>query len=98
MEPIKDQVKLPKPDERVFITGLYAGMFSQHVCCVEDATNAEILAKVNEQDPIPGGWDVVMRTEEDAERAGTNFAAPGPCKECPGRIHLVIRKSKTSEN
>lgn len=89
-----NQMSLPTDGERVFITGLFAGLFSQHVCCVEDATDEEILAKVNWLERRPGYWDVVIRTKADAARAGTNFAAPGPCKECPGRIHMAIRRSK----
>lgn len=90
-------MNLPKPTDRVFITGLFAGLFSQHVCVVPDATDEEILAEVNKHEKRfvePGfKWDIVMRTKADAEKAGTVFAAPGPCKECPPRIHLVIRST-----
>ena len=89
---------LPKPDSRVSLTGLFAGLYSNHVCVVPDATDEEILKACNDADdkiiPGSGKWDIVVRTEEDAKRAGVEFTPPGPCAECPPRIHMVIRSTR----
>lgn len=91
-------INLPKDDERVQVTGLWAGLFSQHVCVVKDATDEEILKTVNEHDNNilegSGKWDVVMRTPADALRAKVEFVGPGACAECPERIHIVIRSTQ----
>jgi hypothetical protein len=91
--------KLPPADSRVFITDNWAGLYSKQVCVVPDATDEEILAACNAEDnailPGSGKWDIVMRTPADAERAGTEFAAPGTCVECPPRIHMIVRSSRS---
>jgi len=89
---------LPKPDQRVMITGLYAGLFSQHVCVVPDASDEEILSACNAYDvetcpETEFSWEIVIRTEADAQKAGVDWQAakPGVCQECPPRLHLVVR-------
>ena len=89
-------MKLPT-NERVFLTGLYAGVWSNHVCVVPDATDEEILAVCNANEPSVYGkkyrWTRVIRTEEDAKAIGVSWkdAKPGTCLECPPRIHMVVR-------
>ena len=91
-------MKLPKQDQRVMITGLYAGMFSQHVCVIPDVTDSEILDACNAEEirvnpESTHRWTIVIRTEEDAKRANVNFTDGKPvvCVECPPRIHYVVR-------
>ena len=101
-----DKDKLPKPDQRVMITGLFAGLFSNHVCVLPDATDEEILAACNENElkinpSSTHRWTRVIRTQKDIEelnlkpdpdRPGLKPGAlPGPCDDCPGRIHMVVR-------
>lgn len=86
-------MKLPT-NERVFITNNWSGLYSMQVCVVPDATDEEILAECNKFERSHSGnhrWTIVMRTPEDAERAGTEFAEPGTCVECPPRIHMIVR-------
>jgi len=101
-----NEVKLPKADQRVMVTGLFAGLFSNHVCVVPDATDEEILAACN-ADEIkinPNSnhrWTRVIRTQKDIDELQLkpdkdkpgilNGALPGPCQECPPRIHMVVR-------
>ena len=101
----KKEIKLPQAGDRVFLTGLFAGLFSNHVCVVPDATDEEILAACNksEREINPNSnyrWTRVIRTEQDVKDTGlqpedgeglTKGALPGPCVECPGRIHMVVR-------
>lgn len=93
-------MKLPPPESRVFLTGMFAGLFSEHVCAVPDATDEEILKACNDADnsirPGSGKWDIVIRTKEDADRAKVSFEAgkPGQCVECPPRIHFVVRSTR----
>lgn len=93
------EMRLPPARSRVFITDNFAGLFSKQVCVVPDATDEEILTACNAEDdkilPGSGKWDIVIRTPEDAERAGVEFCAPGTCRECPPRIHMVVRSSST---
>ncbi len=92
-------MKLPNDGQRVFITGIYAGIFSQHVCVLPDATDEEILATVNAHEQAKTGedayrWTIVVRTLDDLRRARceeNKAYLPGPCQECEGRLHIVIR-------
>lgn len=93
-----EAVKLPKPDERVMLTGLFAGLFSQHVCVVPDATDEEILKVCNDYEGVVNPstwhrWTIVVRDEAAADRANIKWedAKPGQCVECPPRIHMVVR-------
>lgn len=100
-------MNLPKPDQRVMVTGLFAGLMSNHVCVVSDATDEEILAECNRdelskhRDIKPHMWTKVIRTQQDIDdlnlrpdpdRLGLlSGSLPGPCKECPDRLHIVVR-------
>lgn len=83
----------PKPGQRVCVTLPFAGLRAMQVCAVEDATNEEILEVCNKENPqmVTGGWHTVVRTEEDVFKAEVDIAAlPGPCVECPGRLHIIV--------
>ena len=78
------------------VTGLFAGLYSNHVCVVPDATDAEILDACNADElrinPASNHrWTRVMRTEKDFKDLELALALPGPCVECPPRIHMVVR-------
>ena len=91
-------MKLPEKYQRVMVTGLFAGIFSSHVCVVKDATDEEILRACNREDPRAAGfsWTKVIRTKKDIQDLKLNVAKgfqgiPVPCVECPDRIHMVVR-------
>jgi len=87
-----EQLKLPAPDQRVFMTGVFTIRGTQ-VCVVADATDEEILEVCNREDPqlCTGGWHTVVRDGEHARELGVDeCAAPGPCANCPGRLHKIV--------
>jgi hypothetical protein len=83
---------MPKPGQRVCVTLPYAGLRAMQVCAVADATDAEILEVCNRENPqqVSGGWHSVIRDAKHARDEGVDeCAAPGPCVECPGRLHKI---------
>jgi hypothetical protein len=77
----------PKDEmERVVITQPVIGICYMQVCAVEDATDKEILAVCNYQNPSGTslGWGKVCR--EDADEC----LRPLQCQEFPGRKHFLI--------
>jgi hypothetical protein len=90
-------MNLPRPDQRVMLTGMYAGLFACQVCVVPDATDEEILEACNREDPRTEGfsWVRVIRTQKDIDELklrtpDRSSALPGTCVECPPRIHMVV--------
>lgn len=79
------------------VTGLYAGIFSEHVCVVENATDEEILNAVNAHHLAKGTgftFSIVLRTLDDCTKADVarlESYLPGKCVECDGRLHMVVR-------
>lgn len=67
--------------------GLYALAFMQ-VCAAKDATDEEILAVCNSENPAgtSAGWTTVLRTPEG------NFVglAPVTCEDNPDRLHFIV--------
>ena len=92
-----ETVKLPRPDERVFITNTFCGLYTKQVCVVPDATDAEILAACNDDESKHGGthrWTKVIRTMDDLKALNLEqdeSVLPGTCVECPPRLHMVVR-------
>ena len=64
------------------------GLCYMQVCTVEDATDEEILAVCNRDNPAGtnNGWTEVVR-ENDPDEA----LRPGQCMEYPGRKHFLVR-------
>lgn len=84
---------MPKEGQRVLVTMPYAGLRAMQVCVVEDATDEEILAVCNSENPqiVLGGWHTVVRSIEHAKRCGVDeVSAPGKCAECSGRLHKIV--------
>lgn len=84
--------------KRAMVTGAYAGLFACQVCVVPDATDEEILAVCNRDDPRTEGfsWTKVIRTKEDVKAEGLrsldgSSVIPGQCVECPPRLHMIVR-------
>lgn len=72
--------------DRVIVTIPFINLFMMQVCTVEDATDAEILAVANRDNPSGTslGWSKVIR--EDSKR----FEGPVHCQEYPERIHYLV--------
>ena len=83
---------LPKEGQRVLVTMPYAGFRAMQLCAVADATDEELLAECNKDNPqlVTGGWHHIIRSLEDCKKHGINEnAVPGDCVECKGRKHFI---------
>lgn len=69
--------------KRVIITNPFVGILYMQVCAIHDASNEEILAICNKENPsgTTNGWGVVIR-EGDMK--------PVQCKEYSERKHFLI--------
>lgn len=72
-------------DERVVVTMPIVGITRMQVCAIKDATDDEILAVANTENPSGTelGWTRVVR---DAAEPG----APVVCAENPARLHFLV--------
>jgi hypothetical protein len=75
--------------ERVVVSDPVVGLCYMQVCAVHDATDAEILAVCNRENPsgTSCGWSAVCRSTapEDWRRRG-----PVACAEHPDRQHFLV--------
>ena len=69
--------------KRVEITRSIVGISHMQVCAVADATDEEILATCNEENPSGTelGWVQVIREGK---------LDPVPCAQTPGRTHFMV--------
>lgn len=69
---------------RVVVTRPMIGICYMQVCAVKDASDAEILAAANADNPsgTRAGWSVVERTEKDM--------VPVQCQDDPKRLHFIL--------
>ena len=87
------QIRLPNSDERVMISRRMVGLLAMQVCAVDDATDDEILAICNIQNPAgtSNGWMKVIRKDGDVSPDSEgNTGVPIPCTEVPGRSHFLV--------
>jgi len=72
--------------ERIVITRPMVGICYMQVCAVLDATDEEILAVANRENPAgtTGGWMEVLRAPTE------HAAGPTTCADDPGRLHLLL--------
>jgi hypothetical protein len=68
---------------RVVVTNPIVGICHMQVCCVPDASDEEILAVCNQENPsgTTRGWTRVYRL-------GIN--QPTPCADDPQRMHVLV--------
>lgn len=88
-----ETLKLPKPDERVFMSQVYAGLRAMQVCVLKDVPDQEILDFCNKVNPqqVTGGWHTVVRDAAHAKECEVDVcSAPGQCVECPDRLHKIV--------
>jgi hypothetical protein len=75
---------------RVVVTRGMVGVCHMQVCAVADATDEEILAICNRENPAgtSGGWSTVHRSS----RPGSVFGNEGPvaCADDSARTHFLV--------
>ncbi len=78
--------------ERVIITRPFIGICNMQVCAIKDATNEEILAVCNKENPAgtTNGWREVVRTEDPDSLFSTRESLPVRCEDNPERLHLIV--------
>lgn len=69
----------------IITTRPIVGITHMQVCVDPDATDADILAHCNRDNPAGTeyGWTTVIRDTTDAR-------APVACEETPGRVHILV--------
>lgn len=85
----KQATKAPKKTmARVVVTQAFCGICHMQVCAVADATDEEILAVCNRENPAgtSNGWGSVCRSND--ELWGT--VGPVACGDDPTRLHLLV--------
>ena len=75
--------------DRVVVTKTFIGAFRMAVCAVPDASDEEILAVCNRQNPsgTEFGW---MRVHRDGQTESGTSLHPVQCQQEPERIHFII--------
>ena len=78
--------------ERVVVTRAIVGIAHMQVCAVADATDEEILAVCNVQNPsgTTAGWVSVIRENYDDEFWGGKKKRPVVCADDPTRKHFIV--------
>lgn len=75
--------------DRVIVTRAFVGIAHMQVCAVTDATDEEILAVCNRENPAgtERGWSTVCRGDSDF----WGQTAPVPCASSPDhRLHFMV--------
>lgn len=69
--------------ERVVVTKPFVGICHMQVCAVSDASDQEVLAKANQENPSGTtlGWTNVVRAGD---------GGPVPCADDSSRVHLLL--------
>jgi len=67
-------------------------IFTMQVCAADDATDAEILAVCNRENPAgtQNGWSHVIRETDDSKLGQEANKAPVACADHPGRTHFLV--------
>lgn len=69
-------------NKRIVVTNPFVGICGMQVCAPKDATDAEILAVCNHENPsgTSNGWSSVIREGQ---------GAPVPCSDDPEKMHFL---------
>ena len=75
--------------DRVIVTRPMLGPYGMQVCAASDATDEEILAVCNRDNPsgTTNGWGRVYRKDE---RDGGGFDGPIACADDSSRLHFLV--------
>jgi hypothetical protein len=78
--------------DRVVITKAFVGLLFMQVCALADATDEEILALCNRENPAgtTNGWSSVIRALEEEDEFITEEHLPIVCGEYPERRHFLV--------
>lgn len=73
---------------RVVVTKSAVGVFHMQVCAVADATDEEILAVCNRENPsgTKNGWSSVCRSDDEF----WGKVGPVDCAQESGRVHFLV--------
>jgi hypothetical protein len=74
--------------DRVIVTRPIVGIAHMQVCAAADATDEEILAECNRENPsgTTHGWSTVCRGDDEF----WGKTAQVPCQSNPARIHFLV--------
>ena len=78
--------------KRVEITNPFCFLFGMQVCAIDDATDEEILARCNTDNPsgTTMGWTTVLRETDDEIIGHEHNKAPVACQDHNGRTHYIV--------
>ena len=83
--------------DKVIVTRSFCNIFTMQVCAEQDATDDEILAVCNRENPAgtTNGWGTVVRDESDYPDMGVieghqQSVAPVTCESYPDRKHFLV--------
>jgi hypothetical protein len=78
--------------ERVIVTNPFVGICGMQVCAVADATDKEILAVCNSENPsgTTNGWGEVIREVKEEGFMNSKNCLPVVCKDYPDRLHFIV--------
>ncbi len=78
--------------DRVIVTKAMVGICGMQVCAEKDATNDEILAVCNQDNPsgTTNGWSRVVRNIDKESWFTDETALPIQCESYPDRIHFLV--------
>jgi hypothetical protein len=67
-------------------------LFAMRVCALSDATDDEILATCNRENPsgTERGWTEVVRVADDSSPLRTENKLPVKCSEHEGKMHFIV--------
>jgi hypothetical protein len=77
---------------RVLISNPLCGIFHMQVCAEADATDEEILAVCNLENPsgTTNGWTTVIRRDDPEDASEGQTLAPVRCETHPERLHFLV--------
>jgi hypothetical protein len=74
--------------QRVVVTRMFSGICHMQVCAHKDATDEEILAVCNRENPAgtSNGWASVVKEDSEFWQG----VAPVQCADDPNRMHYMV--------
>jgi hypothetical protein len=77
---------------RVVVTRPMIGLVAMEVCAIKDATDEEILATCNRENPsgTSNGWSVVIRKAKKGDMFATRKTIPVKCGDDKNRLHIMV--------
>ncbi len=77
---------------KVEVSRCMVGVFGMQACAESDATDKEILAVCNIENPsgTSNGWSTVVRDNNLEDMDLTPNCAPVACEDDPDRLHFLV--------